>query len=156
MRRYRSLQVFATPRVDFTAYITSEVIVDASQVGQHHAHDRQALRCPLLAREPDRTQRRAGTRTGQDLTLIPRSSDAGFVSGKRLLDAWHIAAAYRAITTSRVPLGRIARMLGCTTRAMAAQFVVMIGVTCSALRAEPISVEEVARRMARRLTERER
>ncbi len=85
-----------------------------------------------------------------------RLADAGFVSGKRLLDAWRIVAGYRAITRSRVPLGRIARTLGCTTRAMDAQFVVMIRVTCSGLRAEPLSVEELAGRMARRLTERER
>jgi AraC-like DNA-binding protein len=83
-----------------------------------------------------------------------RLAGAGFVSGKRLLDAWRIAAAYRAITTSRVPLGRIARALGCTTRAMDAQFVAMIGVSCSALRAQPMTAEDVAGRIARRLTER--
>jgi len=83
-------------------------------------------------------------------------ADAGFVSGTRLLDAVRIVAGYRAVTRPRVPLESIARMLGCTMRAMDAQFVAMIGVTCSGLRAEPISVEEVARRIARRLTERER
>jgi len=80
-------------------------------------------------------------------------ADAGFVSGKRLLDAWRIVAGYRAITRSRVPLGRIARALGCTMRVMDAQFVTMVGVTCSELRAEPMAVEEVAARIARRLTE---
>jgi hypothetical protein len=80
-------------------------------------------------------------------------ADAGFVSGKRLLDAWRIVAGYRAITRSRVPLGRIARALGCTMRVMDAQFVAMVGVTCSELRAEPMAVEEVAERMARQLTE---
>jgi len=45
-------------------------------------------------------------------------------------------------------------MLGCTMRAMDAQFVLMIGVTCSGLRAEPMAVEAVARRIVRRLTER--
>jgi hypothetical protein len=52
-----------------------------------------------------------------------------------------------------VPLGRIARALGCTMRVMDAQFVAMVGVTCSELRAEPMAVEEVAERVARRLTE---
>ena len=96
----------------------------------------------------------AGTTGLTRRSIDRRLAGAGFVSGKRLLDAWRIAAAYRAITTSWVPLGRIARVLGCTTRAMDAQFVAMIGVSCSALRAEPVSVEEVARRIARRLTER--
>jgi len=82
-------------------------------------------------------------------------ADAGFVSGKRLLDAARIVAGYRAITRSRVSLGTIARMLGCTTRAMDAQFVVMIGVPCRELRAEPMAVEEVAGRIVRRLTERD-
>jgi hypothetical protein len=36
---------------------------------------------------------------------------------------------------------------------MDAQFVAMVGVTCSELRAEPMAVEEVAERIARRLTE---
>ncbi|MES2359024.1 MAG: hypothetical protein V4529_11900 [Gemmatimonadota bacterium] len=80
-------------------------------------------------------------------------ADAGFVSGTRLLDAVRIVAGYRAITRSTVPLERIARMLGCTVRTMDAQFVLMVGVTCSGLRAEPTGVEEVARRIVRRLTE---
>jgi len=80
-------------------------------------------------------------------------ADAGFVTGTRLLDAVRIVTGYRAITRSTVPLERIARMLGCTTRAMDAQFALMVGVTCSGLRAEPTGVEEVARRIVRRLTE---
>ncbi len=82
-------------------------------------------------------------------------ADAGFVSGARLLDAVRIVAGYRAVTTSRVPLESIARMHGCTMRAMDAQFVAMTGVTCSGLRAAPMGVEEAAGRIVRRLTERE-
>jgi len=81
---------------------------------------------------------------------------AGFVAGERLLDAARIVAGFRAVTRSRVPLESIARMLGCTMRAMDEQFMAMVGVSCSGLRAEPMAVEEVARRIVRRLTERER
>ncbi|HEY8309069.1 MAG TPA: hypothetical protein VIG47_00870 [Gemmatimonadaceae bacterium] len=82
-------------------------------------------------------------------------ADAGFVSGTRLLDVIRIVAGYTVITRSTVPLESIARMLGCTTRAMDAQFVAMVGVTCSGLRAEPRAVEEVAGQIVRRLIERE-
>jgi len=81
-------------------------------------------------------------------------ADAGFVSGTRLLDVIRIVAGYTVITRSTVPLESIARMLGCTTLAMDEQFVLMTGVTCRGLRAEPVPVEEVAGRIVRRLTAR--
>ena len=81
-------------------------------------------------------------------------ADAGLGAGKRRREAGRIVADYRAITRSRVPFERIARMLGCTVRTMDAQFELMIGVSCRGLRAEPMAVEEVAGRIVRRLTER--
>jgi len=86
--------------------------------------------------------------------LEERLTDAGFASRAGLLDAAKIVASYRAVTRSRVALERIAQMLGITVRAMDAQFVVMLGVSCTRLRAEPMGVEEVASRIVRRLTER--
>jgi hypothetical protein len=81
-------------------------------------------------------------------------TDAGFVSGTRLLDAARIVSGYTAVTRSRVSLESIARMLGRTMQAMDAQFVSLLGVSCGGLRAEPMSVEEVTERIVRRLTER--
>ena len=141
-----------TPDVKLRAALLSEIDAHMARLPSVIADRlRDAFMTGDSARSLDALAAMTGlTRRGLDR----RFARAGFVSGKRLLDAWHIVAGYTAITRSMVPLGRIARMLGCTTRAMDAQFVVMIGVTCSGLRAEPISVEEAAGRMARRLTER--
>lgn len=79
-------------------------------------------------------------------------ADAGFVSGKRLLDAARIVSAYRAITRTNVPLATIARMLGYTMRTMDAQFMVLIDLSCRGLRERPMSVDEMTRRIMRKVT----
>jgi len=142
-----------TPDVKLRAALLSEIDAHIARLPSVIADRlRDAFMTGDGARSLDTLAAMTGlTRRGLDR----RFAGAGFVSGKRLLDAWRIVAGYRAITTSRVPLGRIARVLGCTTRAMDAQFVAMIGVSCSALRAQPMTAEDVARRIARRLTERE-
>jgi hypothetical protein len=59
VRRSRSLQIFAAPRVDLTdltGYTTSDAIVDASQVGQCYVCDWRAY--PLRVRELEHVQRR--------------------------------------------------------------------------------------------------
>jgi AraC-like DNA-binding protein len=88
--------------------------------------------------------------------LERRLADAGFMSRTQLLDAGRIVAGYRAITKSHMSLDSIARMLGHSMLAMDAQLVSMLGVSSRRLRAEPMSVDEVAGRIVRRLTERER
>ena len=45
-------------------------------------------------------------------------------------------------------------MLGYTMQTMDAQFMLMLGVSCTELRAEGMSLGEVVDRLARRLTER--
>ncbi|HXF22976.1 MAG TPA: hypothetical protein VN602_00545 [Gemmatimonadaceae bacterium] len=68
-------------------------------------------------------------------------------------DGAHSLDAMAAMTArTRRSLESTARILGCTMRAMDAQFLLMTGVTCSGLRAEPMGVEEVAERIVRRLT----
>lgn len=89
-------------------------------------------------------------------TLDRYLADAGFVSARRLIEAAHITAGYRAITTSRIPLKSIASMLGYTaSRTMDAQFMLLLDTTSGKLRARPLSFVEVAERLALRLTQRE-
>ena len=88
-------------------------------------------------------------------TLDRQLGKAGFVSGKRLLEAARVISGYSAVTAPRVPLKNIARMLGYTVRTMNAQFMSMLGVSCTELRRMPLSPDEVAERLAKKLTERE-
>lgn len=88
-------------------------------------------------------------------TLDRYLAEAGFVSARRLVEAAHIITGYRAITTSQIPLKSIASMLGYTVpRTMDAQFMLLLDTTSGQLRAEPLPCEEIADRLALRLTER--
>ena len=83
-------------------------------------------------------------------------ADAGLVSARRLIEAARITSAYRAITTSRTPLGHIAAMLGYKSRrTLDAQLTLLLDTTSSKLRTIPLSYSEAAERLALRVTARE-
>jgi AraC-like DNA-binding protein len=84
--------------------------------------------------------------------LDRRISDAGFLSARAVVEAARVAWAYRAITNSVVPLGRIAATLGYTSsRTMDQQLRRLIDVTSSKLRKQPLSSLEVTNRLAHHL-----
>jgi len=83
-------------------------------------------------------------------------AEAGFVSARRVIEGIRLTSAYRAITTSRTSFGHIAMMLGYRSqRTLDAQLVLMLGLTASKLRADPLSCAEAARRLTLRLTTRD-
>ncbi len=85
-------------------------------------------------------------------SLERRASDAGFASVRAIIEAARVAWAYRAITSSAVPLGRIAAMLGYTSsRTMDQQIRRMIDVTAGKLRQQPLSVADATERLVQHL-----
>ncbi len=91
-------------------------------------------------------------------TLSRRSLDrylaeAGLVTARRMIDAARVTSAYRAITTSRTPLVRVATMLGYKAqRTLDSQLNIMLNTTSGKLRVDPLPYAEAARRLALRLT----
>jgi hypothetical protein len=103
----------------------------------------------------------AGPSTPTDLAaqsgVARRSLDrwltlAGFTSARLLIGAPTIVAGYQAITSSTIPLARVAGMLGCATqRCIDARFHALLGVTSSQLRHFPFEIPVAASMMAQRL-----
>ncbi|MEO7041988.1 MAG: hypothetical protein ABI035_06995 [Gemmatimonadaceae bacterium] len=83
-------------------------------------------------------------------------SAAGFTSARRVIEAVRVASAFRAITTSRTPLGHIAMVLGYKSkRTLDTQLKLLLDTTSSKLRSEPLVSSEAARRLMIQLTTRE-
>ncbi len=83
-------------------------------------------------------------------------AEAGLVTARRLIDAARVTSAYRAITTSRTPLVRVATMLGYKAqRTLDSQLNIILHTTSGKLRVDPLPYAEAARRLARCLTVRE-
>jgi AraC-like DNA-binding protein len=79
-------------------------------------------------------------------------TDAGLASAHKIIVAARVTSAYRAITTSRTPLGHIAAMLGYKSqRTMDAQLMALLDTTSSRLRAGPLPVTEAVNRLTQRL-----
>jgi len=79
-------------------------------------------------------------------------TDAGLASAHKIIVAARVTSAYRAITTSRTPLGHIAAMLGYKSqRTMDAQLMTLLDTTSSRLRAGPLPVAEAVNRLTQRL-----
>ena len=83
-------------------------------------------------------------------------SAAGFTSARRVIEAVRVASAFRAITTSRTPLGHIAMVLGYKSkRTLDTQLKLLLDTTSSKLRTDPLPSSEAARRLMTQLTIRE-
>ncbi len=83
-------------------------------------------------------------------------AEAGFVSTRKVIEAARVTSAYRAITTSRTPLGHIASMLGYKSqRTLDAQMTLLMSTTSGKLRTDPLSCAEAADFLAARLIARE-
>lgn len=85
-------------------------------------------------------------------SLDRRVPDAGFVSARAIIEAARIAWAYRAITESVIPLGRIAAMLGYTSsRTMDQQLKRLMDTTGSKLREQPLPVPDATQLLVQHL-----
>jgi len=77
---------------------------------------------------------------------------AGFASSRLLIATGRVAAGYHAITHSRVPLKRVAAMLGyATQRTMDSQVCSLLGKSSSRLRLDPIPISVAAELLTCRL-----
>lgn len=85
-------------------------------------------------------------------SLDRRIPDAGLVSARAIIEAAHVAWAYRSITASTVPLTRIAAMLGYTSsRTMDQQLQRLMDITSSKLREQPLPIAEATSRLMQHL-----
>lgn len=83
-------------------------------------------------------------------------SVAGLTTARLLIESVRVASAFRAITTSRTPLGHIAMVLGYKSkRTLDTQLRLLLDTTSSKLRSEPLASSEAARRLMIQLTTRE-
>lgn len=81
---------------------------------------------------------------------------AGFVSARAIVEAAHLASAYRVITRSRIPLTTIASLLGYKShRTMDAQLTLLMDTTAGQLRDDRPDIADAAEVLARKLTDRE-
>ena len=83
-------------------------------------------------------------------------SAAGFASARRVIESVRVASAFRAITTSRTPLGHVAMVLGYKSkRTLDTQLKLLLDTTSSKLRTDPLTSSEAARRLMTQLTTRD-
>ncbi len=83
-------------------------------------------------------------------------SAAGFTSARRVIEAVRVASAFRAITASRTPLGHVAMVLGYKSkRTLDTQLKLLLDITSSKLRTDPLPSSEAANRLMIQLTARE-
>lgn len=83
-------------------------------------------------------------------------SAAGLTSARRVIEAVRVASAFRAIATSRTPLGHIAMVLGYKSkRTLDTQLKLLLDTTSSKLRTDPLTSSETASRLMTQLTTRD-
>lgn len=81
---------------------------------------------------------------------------AGFESSRFLIAAARIVRVYRAVAQSRIPFRRVAGMAGfATQRALDHHFRTFLDRSTDAIRREPLTLDEVTRRLVARLTRQE-
>lgn len=103
-----------------------------------------------------------GPQTAEELAaqggIAHRSMDrafalAGLESSRFVISAAHVIRAYRAVAWSRIPFRAIAAMAGyASQRTLDHHFIAFLGRSSTALRKQPLSMDEVVTRVVQRLT----